>query len=54
MTSLFEENVGPDRLSDMIATIILPDIRAYTIMIISADGKVSSVDFEDPMEKFWA
>ena len=48
MTSLFEENVGPDKLSDMIATIILPDIRAYT------DGKVSSVDFEDPMEKFWA
>lgn len=27
---LFQENVGPDRLSDMIATIILPDIRNYT------------------------
>lgn len=30
LISLFEENVGPDRLSDMIATIILPDIQAYT------------------------
>lgn len=27
---LFQDNVGPDRLSDMIATLILPDIRAYT------------------------
>lgn len=27
---MFEENVGADRLSDMIATIILPDILAYT------------------------
>lgn len=30
LTSLFEENVGPDRLSDMIATIIYPDIVRYT------------------------
>lgn len=27
---LFQDNVGPDRLSDMIATLILPDIQAYT------------------------
>ena len=27
---LFQDNVGPDRLSDMIATLILTDIRAYT------------------------
>ncbi len=27
---LFQENVGADRLSDMIATLILGDIRAYT------------------------
>lgn len=27
---LFQDNVGPDRLSDMIATLILPDIRSYT------------------------
>lgn len=27
---LFQEDVGPDRLSDMVATIILPDIEAYT------------------------
>lgn len=27
---LFQDNVGPDRLSDMIATLILPDILAYT------------------------
>ena len=30
LTSLFEDNVGPDRLSDMIATIIKPDIEEYT------------------------
>ena len=30
MVSLFEENIGPDRLSDMISTIIYPDIVAYT------------------------
>lgn len=30
LTSLFEENVGPDRLSDMIARIIYNDIIKYT------------------------
>ena len=30
LVSLFEEGIGPDRLSDMIATIILPDIEEYT------------------------
>lgn len=30
LTSLFEDNVGPDRLSDMIATIIRPEIEEYT------------------------
>lgn len=30
LLQLFEENIGPDRLSDMIATIILPDIITYT------------------------
>ncbi|MEL7566235.1 MAG: hypothetical protein AAGU27_15305 [Dehalobacterium sp.] len=30
LVGLFEENIGPDRLSDMIATIIYSDIVAYT------------------------
>lgn len=30
LVGLFEENVGPDRLSDMIATIIKDDIHEYT------------------------
>lgn len=30
LTSLFEENVGPDRLSDMIGTLIYDDIVRYT------------------------
>ncbi|HPG91895.1 MAG TPA: hypothetical protein PK675_00620 [Clostridia bacterium] len=30
LVGLFEENIGPDRLSDMVATIILPDIVNYT------------------------
>ena len=35
LVGLFEENIGPDRLSDMIATIIKEDIRAYTRRINS-------------------
>ena len=33
LVGLFEKNVSADRLSDMIATIILPDIRKYTIAV---------------------
>ena len=32
--SLFEEDVGPDRLSDMIATIIEPQIISYTLRVM--------------------
>lgn len=35
MIGLFEDGIGPDRLSDMIATIILPDIKAYTKRIMN-------------------
>lgn len=34
MLSLFEDNVGPDRLSDMIAQIIAPDIIKYTKRVL--------------------
>ena len=30
---LFQDNVGADRLSDMIATLVLPDIEQYTLRI---------------------
>jgi hypothetical protein len=30
LVGLFEENIGPDRLSDMVATIIFPDIVQFT------------------------
>ena len=43
---LFQHNVGPDRLSDMIATIILPDIKEYTRHVYSALG-VNSDENED-------
>ena len=33
LVGLFEKNVSADRLSDMIATIILPDIRRYTVEV---------------------
>lgn len=33
LTSLFEENVGPDRISDMIARIIYDDIVSFTKLI---------------------
>jgi len=38
LTSLFEENVGPDRLSDMIATLIYDDIVRYTKRIYKEIG----------------
>ena len=38
LVSLFEEDVGPDRLSDMIATIIEPQIIQYTKRIMKELG----------------
>ena len=34
LVSLFEENVAGDRLSDMIATIIEPEIKKYTLRVM--------------------
>ena len=48
---LFQDNVGPDRLSDMIATLILDDIKAYTKRINKELGitkrKYKEVSFKD-------
>jgi hypothetical protein len=38
LVSLFEEGIGPDRLSDMIATIIEPQIICYTLRILNELG----------------
>lgn len=38
LVSLFENNVGPDRLSDMIARIIYPDIVSYSRRVYSELG----------------
>ncbi len=38
LMQLFEDNVGPDRLSDMISTIIKPDIEAYTLRVLGDLG----------------
>lgn len=38
LTSLFEENVGPDRISDMIARLVAEDIFAYSRRIFSELG----------------
>ena len=35
LIGLFEDGIGPDRLSDMIATIILPDIQSYTKQVMA-------------------
>ena len=51
LLSLFEDNVGPDRLSDMIARIIAPDIIAYTKRVLSeleiTPEKYPSYHFKD-------
>lgn len=38
LVSLFEDNVGPDRLSDMVARIIYPDIVAFTKRVLVEFG----------------
>ncbi len=38
LVSLFEENVAGDRLSDMIATIIEPEIKKYTLRVMGELG----------------
>ena len=43
---LFQNDVGPDRLSDMIATIILPDIEAYTKRVYMECG-IDEVKYPD-------
>ena len=49
LVSLFEDNVGPDRLSDMIATLIYEDIKLYTKRIYS-DLNVTTKEY--PTLKF--
>lgn len=48
MVSLFEENIGPDRLSDMISTIIYPDIVLYTKRI-QQEHKLNKENYPDYM-----
>lgn len=43
---LFQENVGADRLSDMIATLILPDIKLFTKRINQELG-IDPTHYED-------
>lgn len=38
LIGLFESNVGPDRLSDMFATLIIEDIKKYTLRIYNEIG----------------
>ena len=38
LMQLFEDNVGPDRISDMISTIIRPDLEAYTLRVLKELG----------------
>lgn len=46
LIGLFEDGIGPDRLSDMIATIILPDIQAYTKQVMT-DFDIDTDHYED-------
>lgn len=51
MCSLFAENVGPDRLSDMLAGLLYDNIRKYTIRIIHELG-ISLENY--PQYKFYS
>lgn len=46
MIGLFEDGIGPDRLSDMIATIILPDIQAYTKRVMT-DFEIDTEHYDE-------
>ena len=48
LVSLFEENVAGDRLSDMIATIIEPEIKKYTLRVMNELG-ITRVTHKDLM-----
>lgn len=50
LMQLFEENVGADRLSDMIATIIYPDIEAFTRRVETELG-ISEENYPDEVFK---
>ena len=43
---LFQENVGADRLSDMIATLILKDIQTYTKRI-NSELEIDQTQYEN-------
>ena len=51
LLSLFEDNVGPDRVSDMIATLVYDEIIAYTKRAYKAldisSGKYPNYEFEN-------
>lgn len=51
LVSLFEDDIGPDRLSDMIATIIEPEIIKYTLSVMRelniSKETFPSFDFDD-------
>ena len=51
LVSLFEENVAGDRLSDMIATIIEPDIKKYTIRMMRELGITSKTSKKFTLSK---
>jgi len=46
LVGLFERNIGPDRLSDMIACIIKEDIEAYTLRI-NSELEINSEKYPD-------
>lgn len=46
LVGLFEEKVGPDRLSDMFATIIEDDIKSYTLKVNRKLG-INSANYPD-------
>lgn len=51
LVGLFEENIGADRVSDMIVSIILPDILAYTRRVADNLG-VETMEFRARGEEF--
>lgn len=48
LIGLFEDGIGPDRLSDMIATIILPDIQSYTKQVM-ADFEIDADHYDEDL-----
>ena len=53
LMGLFEENIGADRISDMIANIIMPDLLAYSMRVFTELGASAGYCTRHANQEYW-